>query len=193
VTDPADMYRRLEAVSGELEFLGLTHVSQYDRMIERLAGGGPAEPVRTLAEVVEPVKDYARGETGKYTSFTPLNRLVDTARPTSDLARQFGAWVEARNTAKMREWLTRWRDNDARVAPVIAQSELLADAAEISKDLAEVAAAGLQALTYIEAGQHAPADWMERQKALLERAKKPHGALLLSVWEPIGKLVEAAR
>ena len=193
VTDVADMYRRLDVVSRELEWLGLTHVSQYEKMLERLADGGPVGPVRTLAEVVEGVKEYARENVFKYTSFTPLNRLVDTARPESDVARRFAALVEARDLAKMREWLTRWRDNDARLAPVEANSELLADDAEISRDLSAVAAAGLQALDYIQAGQHAPAEWMERQTALLEQAKKPKGVLLLSVEPPIRKLIEAAK
>jgi hexosaminidase len=193
VTDVADMYRRLDIVSRELEWLGLTHVSQYEKMLERLADGGPVGPVRTLAEVVEGVKEYAREEVLKYTSFTPLNRLVDTARPESAVARQFAALVEARDVAKMREWLMRWRDNDARLAPVEASSELLADDAEISRELSAVAAAGLQALDYIQAGQHAPAEWMDRQTALLEQAKKPKGVLLLSVEPPIRRLIEAAR
>jgi len=33
VTDVADMYRRLGAVSRDLEWLGLTHVSEYEKML----------------------------------------------------------------------------------------------------------------------------------------------------------------
>jgi hexosaminidase len=194
VTDVADMYRRLEVVSRDLEWLGLTHVTAYETMLKRLADGGPVAPVRTLAEAVEPVKEYARGEAHAYTSFTPLNRLVDVAHPESDAARRFGALVDARtDMAKIREWLTRWRDNDALLAPVLAHSSLLAENAEISKDLSAVAAAGLQALDYLQAGQHAPAGWVEQQMALLDRAKRPKGELLLSVEPPIRKLIEAAR
>ena len=87
VTDVADMYRRLAVVSRDLEWLGLTHVSDYEKMLVRLAGGGPVEPVRTLAEVVEPVKDYAREEAHPYDRFTPLNRLIDAARPDSEAVR----------------------------------------------------------------------------------------------------------
>jgi len=193
VTDVADMYRRLDVVSRELEWLGLTHVSQYEKMLERLANGAPVEPVRTLAEVVEGVKEYAREEVLKYTSFSPLNRLVDTARPESEVARHFAVLVEARDLEKMRAWLLRWRDNDARLAPIEAKSELLAEDAEISRQLSLVAVAGLQALDYIQSGQHAPAEWIERQTALLEQARKPKGVLLLSVEPPIRKLIEAAR
>jgi hypothetical protein len=69
----------------------------------------------------------------------------------------------------------------------------LADDAEISRELSAVAAAGLQAIDYIQAGQHAPAEWTERQTALLEQAKKPKGVLLLSVEPPVRKLVELAK
>jgi hexosaminidase len=95
--------------------------------------------------------------------------------------------------AMIREWLMRWRDNDALLAPVLAHSALLAEDAEISKDLSAVAAAGLQALDYLQAAQHAPAGWMEQQMALLDRAKRPKGELLLSVEPAVRRLIEAAR
>jgi hexosaminidase len=194
VTDTADMYRRLAVVSRDLDWLGLTHITRYDKMLARLAAGGPVAPVRTLAEVVEPVKEYARGASGKYTSFTPLNRLVDTARPWSETARWFTMLVDARTDfPQMRELLTLWRDNDARLAPVLEKSALLREDAEISKDLSAIAAAGLQALDYIQAGQHAPAGWVDQQTALLDRAKEPKAELLLSVQPPIRKLIQAAQ
>ncbi len=63
VTDPASMYARLRAISARLEWLDLTHQNYYRPMLQRIAG--PATPeefaaLRTLADVVEPVKDYAR-------------------------------------------------------------------------------------------------------------------------------------
>src|ERR1039458_4007980 len=94
VTDVADMYRRLGAVSRDLEWLGLTHVSEYEKMLARLAGGGQVAPVRTLAEVVEPVKDYAREEAHPYDAFAPLNRLIDAARADSETVRRFAALVD---------------------------------------------------------------------------------------------------
>ncbi|MFN7994753.1 MAG: family 20 glycosylhydrolase [Bryobacteraceae bacterium] len=193
VTDVGDMYRRLELVSRDLEWLGLTHASQYHRMLERMAAGGPVAPVHTLAEVVEPVKEYARGEMHPYTSFTPLTRMVDTARPYSETARQFGAMVDARtDLPKMREWLTRWRDNDALLTPVMERSGLLKEDAPISKNLSAIAAAGLEALDYIQKGQRPPAGWLDQQNALLDRAKQPQAELLLSVEPPIRKLIQSA-
>jgi len=194
VTDVADMYRRLGAVSRDLEWLGLTHVSAYEKMLARLAGGGPVAAVRTLAtlaDVVEPVKDYAREEAHPYDSFTPLNRLIDAARPDSETVRRFAALVDRlgiEDLPRIREWLTLWRDNHARLAPVLANSALLAEDAEISKDLSAIAEAGLQALDKTH-----DAAWLAETRALLDRARKPKGELLLSVEPSIRKLIEASR
>jgi hexosaminidase len=188
VTDVADMYRRLSAVSRDLEMLGLTHASEYEKTLMRLAGGGAVAQVRTLADVVEPVKDYAREAAHPYDSFTPLNRLVDAARPDSETVRRFTALVDRmapEDLPQIREYLTLWRDNHARLAPVMANSALLAEDAEISKDLSDIAEAGLQALDKLP-GAAANA-------ALLDRAKQPKAELLLSVEPPIRKLIEAAR
>lgn len=196
VTDVADMYRRLAAVSSDLEWVGLRHVSNHEKMLERLAAGGGVAPVRTLAEVVEPVKDYARGAARAYNSFTPLNRLVDTVPASSEVARQFAVLVESLKPAdfpKIREWLTLWRDNDARLAPVMAQSALLAEDAAISRDLSALATAGLQALDRLQGAQPRTSGWADEQKALLDRARQAKGELLLSVAPPIAKLIEAAR
>ena len=82
-------------------------------MLERLAAGDPVEPLKTLADVVEPATFGQRIRTHKYSQLTPLNRLVDAARPESDTAREFAALVDRMDRAQMRIWLTRWRDNDA--------------------------------------------------------------------------------
>jgi hexosaminidase len=191
VTDVADIYRRLAAVSRDLEWLGLTHVSEYEKLLTRLAAGGPVAPVRTLAGVVEPVKDYAREEAHPYDRFTPLNRLIDAARPDSEIVRRFAALVDRMGAAdlpEIREHLTLWRDNHARLAPMLANSALLAEDAELSKDLSDIAEAGLEALDK----KRDPA-WVAEKIALLDRAKQPKAELLLSVEPSIRKLIEAAR
>src|ERR1700728_5100814 len=61
VKDVASMYKRMKAVSYELEWLGLTHNSVRTEMLERMAGNADrAALLRGLADVVEPVKDYNR-------------------------------------------------------------------------------------------------------------------------------------
>src|SRR5258707_9105516 len=66
VTDAASMYARLSVVSNRLEWLDLTHRTYYRKMLQRIAGPSTPEQyaaLRTLAHVVEPVKDYTREQT----------------------------------------------------------------------------------------------------------------------------------
>src|SRR5258708_21403895 len=95
VTDVASMYARLHSVSAQLEWLGLTHRSYYPQMLRRIAGHAATPDqltaLRTLADVVEPVKDYTREASAPAhpTSPTPLNRLVDPIPLESPAARRF--------------------------------------------------------------------------------------------------------
>ena len=62
----------------------------------------------------------------------------------------------------------------------------------MSQNLAMVAAAGLQALDYLDKGEPEPELWKAQQIAVTEVAKKPVAGLLLQVTAPIEQLVQAA-
>src|ERR1700682_1426459 len=91
VQDPGSMYTRLDKLSRRLEWLGLTHRASMVPAFYRMAGTNDIAALRTLAEVVEPVKDYTRMNSLKtaWDFRSPLNRLVDVALPESDGARRF--------------------------------------------------------------------------------------------------------
>ena len=196
VRDVDSMYRRMAATGRHLEFTGVTHNASFRLMVQRLAGNGPVEPVRLLAEVIEPVKDYRRNEIqqGAYTSFTPLNRLVDVARPESEQARAFDKLVSQlpASAPEVRRLLLIWRDNHARLEPVLGESGILAEAAPLSQDVSALAAAGLAALDRIVAGKHDSA-WVGTQQGLLKRAAAPRAECLISLVGPVQRLIERAR
>src|SRR5579863_2787235 len=97
VTDVNSMYQRLERTSRWLDWLGLTHNSSYGPMLRRIAGSNDITALRTFTDVVEPVKDYTGEEiaTVEATSLSPLNRVIDAARPESDTASHFADLVDA--------------------------------------------------------------------------------------------------
>src|SRR5436309_2679198 len=95
VTDISDMYRRLPAISRQLEELGLTHEKNYGMLLRRLTASENTSPLRTLASIVEPVKQYRRYQMRPQTMLSPLTGLVDAARPDSETARHFTANVDA--------------------------------------------------------------------------------------------------
>ncbi len=201
VKDVDSMYLRMEATSLWLEWLGLTHNSSYEPMLRRIAGSDSVGPVRTLADVLEPVKDYMREETARTeaTSLQPLNRLVDAVRPESGTARQFSKLVDAylsgtadaQTKEQMRSWLTQWRDNDARLQP-FEQSFLLHEDIPLSQELSAVATSGLQAMDYIERREKAPADWVASQMTMLQQAQQQKAQLVIMVVAPVQKLVQSA-
>ncbi len=199
VRDLDSMYTRLKKISADLEWLDLTHQSGYRLMLERLSGAHDIHALKVLADVLEPVKGYAREKNRDYNSSTPLNRLVDSIRPESDLARDF-AGMTARLLAHssppeeldaMRKWLTAWRDNHHQLEPVLKSNALLLELVPISQNLELVATAGLQALDFLNSGGHAPASWREQQLAMLQQAGKAQAELLNMVAPSIYKLVEA--
>jgi hexosaminidase len=192
VKDVPSMYRRLDEVSGELDRLGLTHRSNYVAMLNRLAAGDPVEPLQTLADVVQTATFGQRIRTHKYSQLTPLNRLVDAARPESETARNFGALVDQKDRAQMRIWLTRWRDNNARLQPTLEKSAVLKEDIAVSEMLSRLGAIGLQALDYLERGERAPSAWVAEQRAFLGTIKRPQAELRIAIAPSIEKLVSAA-
>jgi hexosaminidase len=206
VTDPASMYARMHAISARLELLELTHQKYYRPMLQRIAGPSTPEEfaaLRTLADVVEPVKDYAREQLApaEPTSATPLNRVVDAVPLESDTARRFAELVDkyvaaschdAGTDARLRSQLTLWRDNDARLEPLTQRSFLVKEVAQTSQDLAALGSSGLAALDFIAKGGGAPDSWRAEQTAAIQQTQKPKAQLLLMPATAVQKLVDAA-
>lgn len=203
VTDVNSMYARMHAVSLELESLGLTHNSARQRMLQRMAGTADISALQILANVVEPVKDYHRGDDLKrpIDFHAPLNRLIDAAYPESNTGRKFSELVQQfvqsgykdqSAEAQIRSFLILWRTNDTELHPLLEKSFLLQEDVPISQNLAMLGAAGLQALDYLNGGQPEPDLWKTQQMAVVDQAKKPVAGLLLQVAAPIEQLVQAA-
>ncbi len=204
VTDPASMYTRMNAISERLEWLGLTHRTSYRLMLQRIAGPSSPEEfaaLRTLADVVEPAKDYTREHATEPTSATPLNRLVDAVPLESDTSRRFSELVDkfiaagcrdAASEASLRAELSVWRDNDAKLQPLAERSFLVKEVVQDSQDLSALGAAGLAALDFIAKGSAAPDDWKAQQLAAIQQIQKQKAQLLLMPAPAVQKLIEAA-
>jgi hexosaminidase len=202
VTDVQSMYSRMEYVSQWLDAYGLKHRTNYVPMLERMTNGKDVTALKSLADVVEPVKGYAREQLAKTepTAQTPLNRVIDAARPESETARKFGELVDDFLSGKMkpgmemqiRAMLTKWKDNQVALAPEEQESELVQEVAPLSQDLSSLGAAGLQALDYLDRGEKPPDAWKAQQLSLAQSAIQPKAQLLLMVAGPVQKLVQAS-
>jgi hexosaminidase len=202
VKDVHSMYERMGEISVWLDAYGLTHNTNYDLMLRRMAGSDDISALRTLASVVEPVKGYARERlaTSEPTALTPLNRVIDAARPESEAARQFSALVDALvsgqlkpgTEVRIRAMLTKWRDIDENLRPLAEKSSLVQEVTPISHNLSALATAGLQSLDYLDRGERPPDAWKTQQIALAQQAIQPKAQLLLMVASPVQKLIQAS-
>src|SRR5579859_3390638 len=204
VKDVASMYTRMNAISYDLEWLGLTHNSARTEMLQRMAGNSDITALQVLADVVEPVKDYNRWDDaakGPIDFHAPLTRMIDAVSPESETARRFSDLVQAfaqsgykdqAAEAQIRSYLTTWRDNDARLHPLLEQSALLQEDVPLSQSLSALGAAGLQALDYLDKGQTPPDSWKAQQNAVIDQAKTRQADMLLMVVAPVQQLVEAS-
>ena len=199
VKDVEDMYRRLEVLSFQLEEHGLTHRKNFEMMLRRLTGDRDITPLRTFIELVEPVKIYTRHHQGvKYTSSSPLTRVVDAARPESMAARDFARRVDSLlanpsedNQAAVADLLKIWKRNHTALQAIINTSPALREIESLSQDLTTISEIGMAAGNYYSSRQKPSAAWHERSLELLEAARKPRGQVMLMVVDPIEKLVKA--
>ncbi len=199
--DVADMYRRLAVVSIQLEELGLTHERNQDVLLRRLARSKEIGPLKTLVSVVEPVKEYRRYQQRPQTMLSPLTGLIDAARADSEAARRFAMMVDGMladaprfglYAESVRATLEQWRDAGPMLAATIDKSPGLHEAAPLAKDLSEIAAAGLEALSYLSRGVTPSAEWRVARLATLDEAAKPKAALEFAVIASVKQLVVAA-
>ena len=201
VQDVDSMYQRLAIVSQKLGYYGLRHRLITDEMLERMSGEMNPEPLKVLAAVLQPPRLYQRQELRAFTDFTPLNRLDDAVPPESDTARQFNGIANRIASGKAtpqdwrqaREWLVSWRDNDAKLQPLLRRSFLTQDLAPVSQNLARVAEIGLQALDDLQGNRLIPADARQRNIEFLKLCAKPQSVLLLMVAPSVELLVDAIR
>lgn len=205
VTDTASMYARMEDVSQKLEWLGLTHRTYYRKMLQRIAG--PATPeefaaLKTLADAVEPVKNYTRERTApaEPTSQTPLNRIVDAVPLESDTARHFhelvGQFVAAscrdpRLQARLGRQFRLWSDNDAAFQSLAKRSFLAREGAARSQDLSALGDIGLAALATLSKGEPQTEAWKTQETQAIEGMTKQKAQLLLIPTAAVQDLVNA--
>ncbi|OWP64420.1 beta-hexosaminidase [Hymenobacter amundsenii] len=205
-----DMYRRFGAVSRQLEGLGLQHRSAPELLLRQLAGPtADVGPLRTLAQVLEPVKEYKRHFQGfTYVPSTPLTRLVDAAPAESDVARAFGWQVDSMLTAygaaganrttppaaralllRMRRQLQTWQTNNSRLIPLLATSPTLTEYAPLSANLSTAATLALERLALLERAEAPTAAGQAAALKQLDALNKPAGQTELAVLPHLRRLV----
>ena len=132
---------------------------------------------------------------------SPLTGLIDATRPDSEPARHFASVVDdfisdaprfALYRRGINDTLTEWRTAGLALGPVIDRSPALQEARPLAQSLSQISQVGLEALSYLSAGETPTTQWRDEQLAKLDEAAKPKAALEFAVIPGIRKLVIAA-
>jgi hexosaminidase len=200
VRDVNSMYVRMAVVSNKLEAYGLKNQSFTRPMLQRMSGQVDPKYLAVLAAVVQPPLGYQRGSLKEYDSYTPLNHLVDAVLPESEAARKFKYLVSvivAGNASPeqfqdAKDWLTLWRDNDAKLEPSLKNSDITAELVPLSQSLSQVATIGLRALDDLQNHRVPEAATTQNDAQVLKAAEKPQAVLRNMAVAPVETLVQAA-
>ena len=118
----------------------------------------------------------------------------ETARQFNEIAKRISSGqATSQDWRQARQWLALWRDNDAKLEPLLARSFLTQDLAPVSRNLSQVAQIGLQALDDLTENRLVSADARQRNIEILKSAAKPQAVLLLMVAPSVELLIEATR
>lgn len=201
INNVEDMYRRLAVISVQLEELGLNHERNQAMMLRRLLQGKDTSALQTLVSILEPVKEYHRYQQRPQTMLSPLTGLVDAARPDSEASRKFAAMVDGllsdaprfeSRAQEIQDTLAHWNYAGRELEATIDAAPSLHEAKPLAKDLSEVGATGLEALSFLTQGVAPSVEWRDARLAALEQAARPKAALEFPIIANVKELVIAA-
>lgn len=203
VGDVHDMYRRLRVVSLRLGELGLGHDAHTEGMLRRAMGDGPdLQALQALLDVSQPITFGQRHRLqAEMTQQTPLDRLVDTARPDPPARWNSLTQVErfladsGRTRAlgdSLRETFQSWGSLATAVRAAATRAPLAQDGVPAADALARIGQVGLAAMDRIGGTIALTPAWRDSARAALDSAAKPQGLLRLAVVDMVRWLVEVA-
>ncbi|HYX05859.1 MAG TPA: hypothetical protein VE912_03920, partial [Bacteroidales bacterium] len=198
IDDITDMYRRLDFVDHELSEAGLHQNSYYHKLLEDIAGTENYSSLKTLVDLLEPIEGYARHRYKKYTTSTPLNRVVDASKPDSRQARLFNERIleylgdSTANSDDIRKTFKEWINNDKVLKETGKGRPRIKEILPQSEHLAKLAQTGLIALDVLEGKKPAPTtEWNHEQLNYIKSCKEQVAETELKITPGIEKLLVA--
>lgn len=199
VRDVADMYRRLDYVSTELEQMGLDVGSHTERFLRRIVAGTDIAPLATLLYYTEPVNLHWRIVGQHPVQATPLVWIVDAAVPDPPgrwlVSRLATRYVTSRDTAtrdSLQAIFRSWLPLPAEVTRITDHAPLAAGALPAAQALAGTATTALAALQALDSRTPPAPGWRDSVSKGLADADKSQGLLHITVVPAVQSLVDAA-
>lgn len=182
VTDVNSMYARMEAVSRELDWVGLRHRVNYEPMLERI--GGDAAELRVLADACQATGIEVRRDARKYTSLVDFNRFVDAVPPESESVRHLelaAKTLSPGDIADLRAAFRQWSELRGGFPDYLEP---------LARNLAATGALGLEAVDLLENHRPASEKWISDRSKALDSMEKPGAEVVLAAVRPVRVLLD---
>ncbi|WP_324020598.1 family 20 glycosylhydrolase [Pantoea sp. JZ29] len=204
VTDPDSMYQRLAAMDRWTTIsVGLQQHDQAERQMMRLANSTHIEPLRVLAQALEPAQYYTRQhlkfQAGHYNYFEPLNRLADVLPAESDTVRaldkQVALLIEDRTdpaaATAIRAQLQRWHENYSQVQPLLNATQPLHALAGSARQVDALSVMGMAMVDAYVRNQAFGAGEVAQMQAKLDAAAQVQDETVIALVRPLERLLHA--
>ena len=197
VNDMADMYRRMDLISVQLEEHGLQHLTSREMILRKLSAGADVQPLKVLNEVSSPLQGYTRNPGGTmYQSYSPFMLWADASLADSKTARRFDETVKRysekpspEDALYLKDQLADWYQNHHELKKVIRKSPLLKEIEGLSEQLMELALLGTEAMDLQENREVPDLNWLSRAEAILKKARQQGGRTELMNVDAVEQLV----
>ena len=191
--DIPDMYRRLKRMDDYLENLGIKHRAAAEEILGEIASEPFLSPLRELVSILQ--EDILFNRMVIYQprllTSTPLDRVVDAARPESLIAYQFNQDVANYSVtndevlkAKLTAQLLAWSTINQRLNPAYLTNPKIAEISVHADQLEKLAGIATQKLQ-----GESPELSLDEINMLLTAASKGYGGTLLAVHEGLQALI----
>ncbi|MCB0846024.1 MAG: family 20 glycosylhydrolase [Bacteroidetes bacterium] len=191
--DNDDMYRRLMWLDEYILTRGIQHLDAPREIISDMVPESYVSPLTTLVDVLQESKVFGRMSIYQPLMYTtsPLNRVVDAARPESYVVYRFGQAVDEylanpddEKKSQLIQQLNQWAINHQKLLPAFETVERLQEVKSHSENLSRLANLGLEALNgkvLLSA---------EEKSQIFQKSDLPSGGTFLAVSPHIQKLIE---
>jgi hexosaminidase len=204
VRDVDDMYRRLDAVSLELDTLGLRHLAQQDMALRALTENKDTEDLKIFASVLEPASFGERYHQHHASQLDALDKFSDAVRPDPPARYEFERLVKAYLSVPQHDSSDRYL-LEAKFRALLACAPAVLREVNMSpnlrlreiqmraQQLPELAKLGLQATDALASGSAMSPEWHSRATALIAEAEKPSANVHFVFLIPLKSLVMAVK
>jgi len=194
VTDLASLRKRMNAISVQLEELGITHIRNKEMLLRHISNNQKNTALEDFSNICEPLKVYSRNNEGtEYKTYSPFNLFADACTADASDTLLFDTAVDdflknknLENQILVTDYLKKWINMNTKLIELSSNAPLIQPILPLSKSLSDLSQ---QLLLKIEKKQTVNPPLVNN---LLEQCNsKNHADVELAVYKSLKKLILA--